>query len=276
MIYQLRRVLQRLSAHVILLAYSALALFPVLVVALNSFKPRLDIFREPYKLPDPVDWTGYETVLDESNFVRYFGNSIFVTGVTIIFVLLIASMASYALAEYKFRFSNFIALYFLAGIMIPLRLGTISLLEIIKDLGLYDSLWALILIYTAMGLPVAIFILTDFIKLLPHELLDAARVDGASEFRILFQIIMPLLRPALGSVAVFNLLVWNDLWFPLVFIQTDELQTVTLGVSKFIGQYKINYAAMLAALTMAIVPMLVMYIVFSRQLIRGLTAGVSK
>lgn len=276
MTYQLRPIFEKMLAHGILLAYSILALFPVLVVALNSVKPRLDIFRHPYKLPDPIDWAGYETVFAESNFVRYFGNSLLVTGATIFFVLLIASMASYALAEYRFRFNNILSLYFLAGIMIPLRLGTISLLEIIRDMGLYDTLWALILIYTAMGLPVAIFILTDFIKLLPHELIDAARVDGASEFRILFQIIMPLLRPALGSVAVFNLLVWNDLWFPLIFIQTDELQTVTLGVSKFIGQYKINYAAMLAALTMAIVPMLVMYIIFSRQLIRGLTAGVTK
>lgn len=276
MIYHIRRILTQLSAHVFLLAYSALALFPVLVIALNSVKPRREIFREPYALPNPVDWSGYETVLQESNFVRYFGNSIFVTGMTIVLVLLIATMASYALAEYRFRFNSFVALYFLAGIMIPLRLGTISLLEIIKGLGLYDNLWALILIYTAMGLPVAIFILTDFIKMLPHELIDAARVDGANEFRILFQIIAPLLRPALGSVAVFNLLVWNDLWFPLIFIQTDELQTVTLGVSKFIGQFKINYAAMLAALTMAIIPMLVMYMIFSRQLIRGLTSGVSK
>ncbi len=276
MVYQLRRIIPRLSAHAILLAYSALALFPVVVVALNSLKARNAIFKEPYAMPNPIDWSGYETVFDDANFVRYFGNSFFVTGLTIIFVLLLATMASYALAEYKFRFNNFIALYFLAGIMIPLRLGTISLLEIIKDLGLYDNLWALILIYTAMGMPVAIFILTDFIKLLPHELIDAARVDGANEFRILFQIIAPLLRPALGSVAVFNLLVWNDLWFPLIFIQTDKYQTVTLGVSKFIGQYKINYGAMLAALTMAIVPMLIMYIIFSRQLIRGLTAGVSK
>lgn len=276
MVNQIRRVLAHASAHVILIAYSALALFPVLIVALNSLKSRKDIFKAPYTLPDPIDWAGYETVFEESNFVRYFGNSIFVTGATIVLVLLIAVMAAYALAEYRFKFSNVVALYFLAGIMIPLRLGTISLLDIIKSLGLYDSLWALILIYTAMGLPVAIFILTDFIKLLPHELIDAARVDGASELRILFQIIAPLLRPALGSVAVFNLLVWNDLWFPLIFIQTDELQTVTLGVSKFVGQFKINYSAMLAALTMAIIPMLLMYIVFSRQLIRGLTAGVSK
>ncbi len=276
MTYYIRHILARITTHVILLAFSALALFPVIIVAMNSLKPRREIFRSPYSLPNPIDWSGYDTVFQESNFVRYFGNSIFVTGTTIVLVLLISVMAAYALAEYRFKFSSVIALYFLAGIMIPLRLGTISLLDTIKAMGLYDNLWALILIYTAMGLPVAIFILTDFIKLLPHELIDAARVDGASELRILFQIIAPLLRPALGSVAVFNILVWNDLWFPLIFIQTDKLQTVTLGVSKFVGQYKINYSAMLAALTMAIVPMLVMYIIFSRQLIRGLTAGVSK
>lgn len=274
--YRLQQNLARLGAHFILIAYSILALFPVVVVAMNSAKGRLQIFREPYSFPNPLDWGGYETVFAESNFVRYFANSFFVTTASIVFILIIATMASYALAEYRFRFSNFIALYFLAGIMIPIRLGTISLLALIRNLGLYDSHWGLILIYVAMGLPIAIFILTDFIKLLPHELIDAARVDGASEVRILAQIITPLLRPALGSVAVFNILVWNDLWFPLIFIQTDELQTVTLGVSKFIGQFKINYGAMLAALTMAILPILLLYIIFSRQLIRGLTAGVSK
>ena len=274
--YRVQQTLERFGTHFILIIYSILALFPVIVVALNSLKPRTQIFREPYAFPNPIDLSGYETVFAESNFVRYFANSIFITTASIIFILVIATMASYALAEYKFPMSNFITLYFLAGIMIPLRLGTISLLDIIKGLGLYDNQWGLILIYIAAGLPIAIFILTDFIKLLPHELIDAARVDGASEFRILGQIIAPLLRPALGSVAVFNILVWNDLWWPLIFIQTDELQTVTLGVSKFIGQFKINYGAMLAALTMAIIPILLLYIVFSRQLIRGLTAGVSK
>lgn len=274
--YRLQQTLERYGTHLILILYSIVALFPVAVVALNSVKPRTQIFREPYAFPSPLDFSGYETVFAESNFARYFLNSIFITTASIVFILVIATMASYALAEYRFRLSNLIALYFLAGIMIPLRLGTISLLDIIKAMGLYDSQWALILIYIASGLPIAIFILTDFIKLLPHELIDAARVDGASEFRILGQIIAPLLRPALGSVAVFNILVWNDLWWPLIFIQTDDLQTVTLGVSKFIGQFKINYGAMLAALTMAIIPILLLYIIFSRQLIRGLTAGVSK
>jgi raffinose/stachyose/melibiose transport system permease protein len=191
--------------------------------------------------------------------------------------LLLGSMASFALAEYDFRGNRLIGLYLAIGIMIPIRLGTVSLIRLTNSLGIYNTQWALIMIHVAAGLPIAVFILTEFMRQVPQELKDAARVDGASEIRILFSFILPLVRPALATVLVFNMLpIWNDLWFPLTLAPGINVRTVTLGLSEFAGQYKTDWTALLAALTMAMIPVLVLYIVFSRQFIQGLTRGALK
>ena len=163
------------------------------------------------------------------------------------------------------------------GIMIPIRLGTVSLIRMTNLIGIYNSLGALILVYTAAGLPIAVFVMSEFMRSIPRELKDAARVDGASEFRILFTLVIPLIRPALATVLVFNMIpIWNDLWFPLTLAPGEAVRTVTSGLSTFAGQYKTDWTALLAALTLAMIPMLVLYIVFSRQFIQGLTRGALK
>ena len=192
-------------------------------------------------------------------------------------VLLFGAMAAWALSEYKFRGNTFLALYLALGIMIPIRLGTVSILRLVVDLGLINTLTALILVYTAQGLPLAIFILSEFMRQIPKELKEAARCDGVSEYRIFYRIILPLTRPAIATVAVFTMIpIWNDLWFPLILAPADETRTITLGVQQFIGQYVTDWNAVLASLTLAIVPVLILYLIFSRQLIRGLTSGAVK
>ena len=161
--------------------------------------------------------------------------------------------------------------------MIPIRLGTVSILELIVRLDLINTRTALILVYTAQGLPLAVMILTEFMRQIPSELKDAARCDGVGEFGIFFQVILPLIRPAVATVAVFTMIpVWNDLWFPLILAPSDATKTVTLGVQQFIGQYVTDWNAVLAALSLAVLPMLALYAVLSRQLIRGLTSGAVK
>jgi raffinose/stachyose/melibiose transport system permease protein len=190
--------------------------------------------------------------------------------------MLAGTMAAWALAEYRFPGNAFMGLYLALGIMIPIRLGTVSILRLCVDLGIVDTLWALILVYTASGLPLAIFILTNFMKQVPRDLKDAARVDGASEYRI-YWMILPLVRPAVGTVMVFNMIpIWNDLWFPLILAPSERNKTVTLGAQVFLGQFISDWNAVLASLTLALVPMVILYILFSRQLIRGLTAGAVK
>lgn len=281
--------LGNLAPHLVLLPYSFLALFPLTLIILNSFKDRRDLFRDPYKLPisfsfdggfhivDISSTSGYEQVFARADVMVYFKNSLIVTGGALLLILITGSMISFALAEYRFPGSRFVALYMALGIMIPIRLGTVSLIGILKDLGLYNTLPALILVYAASGLPVAVFILSEYMRQVPMELKDAARVDGASEYRILFWLVFPLIRPALATVTVFNLLpIWNGLWFPLTLAPGEKVRTVTLGLSAFAGQYKTDWTALLAALTLAMIPILILYIIFSRQFISGLTRGAVK
>jgi raffinose/stachyose/melibiose transport system permease protein len=162
------------------------------------------------------------------------------------------------------------------GIMIPIRLGTVSLLKMMVSLKLINTLAALILVYTAQNLPLTIFILSSFFERVPQDLKDAARVDGASEYRI-YALVLPLVRPALGTVAVFTMIpMWNDLWFPLILAPAENVKTVTLGSQTFLGQFLNDWNAVLAALTLSMIPILILYVIFARQLVRGITSGAVK
>jgi raffinose/stachyose/melibiose transport system permease protein len=270
--------LQLLAAHAILLFYTVVALAPVLLIVMNSVKSRKAIFRTPYALPTKTTWDliGYHKVLERADFLLYFRNSFVVTGGALLLIMIAGTMAAWALAEYRFPGNSFMGLYLALGIMIPIRLGTVSILRLCVSLHIIDTLQALILVYTASGLPLAIFILTNFMKQVPRDLKDAARVDGASEYRI-YLMILPLVRPAVGTVMVFNMIpIWNDLWFPLILAPSERNKTITLGAQVFLGQFISDWNAVLASLTLALVPMVILYILFSRQLIRGLTAGAVK
>lgn len=268
-----------IAAHAVLLTYTLIALFPVFVIVINSFKSRRAIFADPLALPWPgtFDLVGYQTVLRQGDFFLYFQNSLIVTTASLFFVLLFGAMAAFALSEYRFRGNTLLGLYLALGIMIPIRLGTVAILEIMVASGLVNTLTALILVYTAQGLPLAIFILAEFMKTVSDDLKNAGRIDGLSEYRIFFSLVLPLVRPAMATVAVFTMIpIWNDLWFPLILAPSEEVKTVTLGAQMFIGQFVTNWNAVLAALSLAIVPVLVLYLIFSRQLIRGITAGAVK
>lgn len=270
--------LQIMGAHAVLLLYTLLAMFPVFLVVINSFKSRSAIFRTPYDfpMPDTFDLVGYETVIARGNFPLYFFNSFAVTVGAILLILLFGSMASFGLSEYRFRGNTLLGLYLAIGIMIPIRLGTVSMVRLIVDLGMINTLSALIFVYIAQGLPITIFILTEFMRQVPRDLKDAARVDGASEYRI-YTLILPLIRPAIGTVAVFTMIpIWNDLWFPLILAPAESVKTVTLGTQTFLGQFVNDWNAVLASLSLAMVPIIILYIIFSRQLIRGITSGAIK
>ncbi len=264
--------------HLVLLLYTLVALFPVLLVISNSLKSRRAIFNDPLLPPMPGTFSleGYETVFARSDFGRYFANSFFVTVVSILLVLLIGAMAAYALSEYNFRGNAWMGLYLSIGIMVPIRLGTVGILRLIVGLGLVNTLWALVLVYVAQGLPLTIFVLQQFMRQVPREMKEAARVDGASEYRI-FALVLPLVAPAIATVAVFVMIpIWNDLWFPLILAPGETTKTVTLGAQLFLGQFVSDWNAVLASLTLAMIPVLLLYLVFSRQLIRGITAGAVK
>jgi raffinose/stachyose/melibiose transport system permease protein len=270
---------QRLTVHLVLIAYCALAVGPILLVVMNSFKVRNAIFGAPLAPPDAATFSlvGYEKVLRASNILTYYSNSLIVTLVSMALVLLFGAMAAWALTEYRFRGSTALALFLSIGIMVPIRLGSVAILNMMRSAGINDTLTALILVYVAQGLPMSIFILSEFVQQIPKDLRDAARCDGVPETRIFFEVVAPLLRPAIATVAVFTIVpIWNDLWFPLILTSSDSTHTVTLGVQQFLGQYITDWNSVLAALSMAILPVVVIYVILSRQLIAGLTSGAVK
>jgi raffinose/stachyose/melibiose transport system permease protein len=265
--------------HLALIAYTLVALFPVFLTIINSFKDRNSIFRAPLTVPTPSSFSlvGYQTVLGQGDFATYFQNSFVVTIVSIVLVLLFGAMSAFALSEYRFRLNTITGLYMAIGIMIPIRLGTVAILQGMVTAGLVNTLTALILVYTAQGLPLAIFILSEFMRTVSDDLKNAGRIDGLSEYAIFFRLVLPLVRPAMATVAVFTMIpIWNDLWFPLILAPSEATKTVTLGSQVFIGQFVTNWNAVLAALSLAILPVLILYVLFSRQLIRGITSGAVK
>lgn len=270
---------RRIAAHAVLIAYTVVALLPVLFLVMNSFKSRAAIFGLPLALPGPgtLDLSGYTTVLTGGNFGGYFANSLIVTLASLAGIIAFGSMAAFALAEYRFRLNTLTGLYLMIGIMIPIRLGTVGILELMVGTHLVNTLVALILVYIASGLPIAVFVLTEFMRTISDDLKNAGRVDGLSEYQIFYWLVLPLIRPAISTVAVFTMIpIWNDLWFPLILAPGDSTKTVTLGAQQFIGQYVTNWNAVLAALSLSILPVVILYMIFSRNLIRGLTAGAVK
>jgi raffinose/stachyose/melibiose transport system permease protein len=264
--------------HAVLLIYTLIALFPIVLVVINSFKSRTAIFDDTLALPTANTFTlvGYETLNKRGDFVGYISNSVIVTGASLLLVLGFGAMAAFALARYRFRWSRTMGLYLALGIMIPSRLGTVSILNIIVSFGLVNTHLALILVYTAAGLPLAVFVLQGFFREVPRELEDAARVDGAGHFRI-FWMVVQLARPGLAAVGILTMIpIWNDLWWPLILAPGRSTATLTLGTQQFLGQFVSDFNAVLAALTIAIIPMLVLYLVFNRQFIRGLMGGALK
>ncbi|MGL4489680.1 MAG: carbohydrate ABC transporter permease [Rhizobiaceae bacterium] len=268
-----------ITAHAILGIYTVICLFPVLLVMMNSFKSRDAIFRTPLAPPTATSFSleGYQTVWTQGDFILYFQNSLVVTVLSLFFILLFGAMAAFALSEYRFKGNKWMGLYLALGVMIPIRLGTVAILQLMVASGLVNTRTALVLVYTAQGLPLAVFILSEFMNQVSSDLKNAGRIDGLSEYAIFFKLVLPLVRPAMATVAVFSMIpIWNDLWFPLILAPAEEVKTVTLGAQVFIGQFVTNWNAVLSALSLAIIPVMVLYAIFSRQLIRGITAGAVK
>jgi raffinose/stachyose/melibiose transport system permease protein len=270
---------RRAAVHAALGGYTLVALLPVILIIMNSFKDRASIFSHPMMPPTAESFSliGYVTVLKQGDFLSYFENSMIVTVGSIFFILLFGAMAAFALTEYRFRGNIFLGLFLALGVMVPIRLGTVAILEIMARSGLVNTLPALILVYTAQGLPLAVFVLSEFMRTVSDDLKNAGRIDGLSEYVVFFRLVLPLVRPAMATVAIFSMIpIWNDLWFPLILAPAESTKTITLGTQVFIGQFVTNWNAVLAALTLSITPVLILYAAFSRQLIRGITAGAVK
>jgi raffinose/stachyose/melibiose transport system permease protein len=268
---------RHLGAHVILGVWALAVLFPLWVMVINSFKDRLSIYQNPFGLPQKWNFINYSSVLGDGDFLVYFKNSFVVVVLSLALLLAAGSLAAYALANWRGKVSRAVYFFFIAGMMLPIKIASIRILELVRFLGLLNTVWSLIPVYTAMGIPIAVFILTEFIREIPYELTEAGIIDGAGRFGVFTRIIAPLLRPALATTAIYNLVpFWNDLWFPLIFITDDRAKTLLLGVTRLFGQYQTDWSRVLAVLTLSAIPVIFLYLMMSKQFIKGLTAGAVK
>jgi len=271
------RLAARVAIYLVLGTLAVVFLYPVALMILTAFKPTPEIFRNPFGLPESWGLDSFQEVWRRAKFGLYLRNSLLITGASALLLLATAAPAAYALARYSFRLRGVLFLFFLAGIMIPIRLGILPLYLLMRDLNLLDTPFSLILTYTASGMPMSVFLLSVFFRNLPRELEDAARIDGCTETQTFWRIMLPLVRPGLATVVIVNVVPWwNDFFFPLLFIQTDTWKTIPLGMQIFFGQHLVNWSLVFSGMVLASLPLLVIYLLMSRQFIAGLTAGAVK
>lgn len=271
------RLLARVAIYGFLAVLAVIFLYPVVLMVLTAFKPTPEIFRSPFGLPESWSLDTFRSVWQRAKFGLYLRNSLIITGASALLLLATAAPAAYALARYSFRLKPVLFLFFLAGIMIPIRLGILPLYLLMRDLGLLDTPFSLILTYAASGMPMSVFLLSVFFRNLPRELEDAARIDGCNELQIFYRIMLPLVRPGLATVVIVNVVPWwNDFFFPLLFIQSDTWKTIPLGMQIFFGQHLVNWSLVFSGMVLASLPLLIIYLIMSRQFIAGLTAGAVK
>jgi raffinose/stachyose/melibiose transport system permease protein len=261
----------------LLVLNALIMLYPLFVMVLSAFKTNAEIFSSPFALPNSLSFANLQKVWDQTNFIRYMLNSFGVTLASIVLILIFGTMAAYAIARYEFRLGSAVLMFFISGMTVPLKLAIIPLFIQLNALHLIDTYAGLVLVYVAMGLPSAVFILTGFLRTLPRELEESARIDGASELLIMLRIMLPLARPAMVIVTIQNAVpIWNDFFFPLILITSDDLKTLPQGLTVFIGEFTTDWGVMFTGLTLAALPITLLYIVLSKQFIAGITQGAVK
>ncbi|PCD85098.1 carbohydrate ABC transporter permease [Lysinibacillus fusiformis] len=263
--------------YLVVFTVATISLYPILLMILSSFKKSVDIYKDPLGFPSSFSLDTYRTLLSKIPFTTYFLNSLFVSVVSVVLIVVVCSLASFYIARFKFSWNHALLFIFLLGMMIPIKLGIVPLFILMRDLGLINSLWSLILMNTATGIPLSILILTGFFKTMPSELEEAARMDGAGNLRVLWYVVLPLMRPALGTVVIINFIAaWNDFFFPLIFITEKMKRTIPVGMMSLFGEHSADWGSLFAGLTLASLPMILLFFIASKQFMEGLTAGAIK
>ncbi|MBW5467893.1 ABC transporter permease subunit [Brevibacillus formosus] len=267
----------RAVSYVLAYSFALIALYPIVLMISSSLKTNMEIFASPLSLPKTFSLDTYKKLWEVVPFADFLWNSVFVSVLSVLLITVFSAMAAFYLSRFSFKWTAGLYFFFIIGLMIPLKLGIVPLFLLMKNLGLLNSLWSLILIYTAGGIPISVFILTGFFRTLPIELEEAARIDGCSHFQVFWRVLLPLIRPALATVVIINFIhAWNDFFFPLIFIQEEALKTIPVGMMVLFGEYETDWSLLFAGLTLSALPMIVVFLMASRQFMEGLTAGAVK
>jgi alpha-1,4-digalacturonate transport system permease protein len=255
---------------VILVTSALLALIPIVWLVLGSFKTPAELSeRPPTLLPESWGLSNYTEAMTRFDFASYLTNSVIVTLAATLLTLAINSMAAYALAKYNFRGKNGLFLLTLATIMIPLQVILLPVYQVVASLGMVNTLWGLII--PAAATPTGVFILRQYMLSIPDELIEAARVDGAGEFRIFFRIVLPMCRPALAVVAILSIMWrWNDFLWPLVVAQSEAVYTLPVALARFTAEETVPFNLIIAMSVVTVLPVIILFLFFQRQIVTGI------
>lgn len=266
-------------SHTMLTLWSLLVLVPLGWTLLSSFKTTTEIFASPLALPAEWKFENYINAWNTAGIGRYFFNTVIVVGFALVIVMVLGAMCAYVLARYVFPGSRAIYYLMLAGLTFPIFLAIVPLFFILQNMGLLNTLPGLIIVYVAFALPFTVFFLFSFFKALPNEIAEAAQIDGAGEWRTFFQVMLPMAKPGMASVAIFNFLgLWNQYLIPVAINTKEENYVLSQGIARYAGQmgYSVDFGALFAAAIIVIVPVLIMYVLFQRQLQGSVSAGTMK
>lgn len=267
----------QLLKYIVLAFFTFIFLYPIFLMITSSFKTNLEIFTSPLSLPESFSLANYIEVWHVVSFSDYIWNSIIVSAASVFIVLFVSSMAGFYLARYSFKWNPFILLFFMIGLMLPMKLAVIPLYMLMLKLGILDTLFALIFVYVAGGIPFAVFIFYGFFRTVPQALEDSARLDGCNDFQVYYRIVLPIMKPAISIVGIVNLVnVWNDFFYPLIFIRSEEFKTIPLGMLTLFGEYDTEWNLLFSGLTLSSLPMIIAFLFASRQFMEGLTQGAVK
>ncbi len=264
-------------AFTLAIFYLIVSFMPFIFMVLNSFKEKFEMLTKGvFNLPDSLNFENYREVLT-GGFAKYFMNSVIVLAISLVLLLFIAACASYPLARFKFKMAGPIYAAIVACMSIPVHITLIPVFKMSRATGLYDSIWALIGPYIAFAVPISVFILTSFMKEIPREIEESAEIDGCGKIQMFFSIILPLAKPGLATLAIYNgVNMWNEFSFAYTLTQSSENRTLPLAIWEFQGQYSMNTPMIMAVLTLTLLPMIIMFIIFQDKLVKGMTAGAVK
>lgn len=253
-------------------------LYPLLWLLIYSLKTNEEILSGSFfSLPAVPQWNNFTDAVNSGNYFRYLWNSFFVTSITMAGVLLLSSLASFAISRFRWKYGQMVLLVFLIGMMIPLQATLLPLMIIFKNLGILNTHLSIILPYIAFQTPIAVFILSGFMKSIPHEIEESAVIDGAGIFRIFRSIILPISVPPMMTVSILTFInIWNEYILAATFISSEKLKTLPFGVNSFVSQYSVNYGAIGAFLVLGAVPVILIYFLLADKITKGMVAGAVK
>lgn len=251
--------------------------FPLYLTFINGMKTYNEVVTSTVALPHIFQFKNFAIVWKQINFLGVFMNSLIITVCSVVGILLISSAAAYQLVRRPGRVSQAIFLIILSSLVIPFQTMMIPLVKVAKDLHLINTLYGIVMMYWGFGIPLALFLYHGFIKSIPRELEEAAHIDGSGPVGVFFRILLPLLKPITTTIAILHSLwIWNDFLLPLITLSSKKNQTIPLASSVYFGQYTNEWHLAMAALTMAVIPVMIFFLLMQRYIIQGITAGAVK